>query len=114
MGLLVLDEVFDCWNRGKTSGDYHLLFVDWHEQDLRAWVRRDRNHPSVVLWSIGNEIPDQSDPTSSPRLAAELARIVHEEDPTRPITSASDKIQAGYNGFGQALGVQGFNYHLTE
>ncbi len=108
MGLLVLDEVFDCWDRGKTSGDYHLLFGDWHEQDLRAWVRRDRNHPSVVLWSIGNEIPDQSDPTSGPRLAVELARIVHEEDPTRPITSACDKIQAGYNGFGQALGVQGF------
>ena len=70
MGLLVLDEVFDCWDRGKTSGDYHLLFGDWHEQDLRAWVRRDRNHPSVVLWSVGNEIPDQSDPTSGPRLAA--------------------------------------------
>jgi beta-galactosidase len=114
MGLLVLDEVFDCWDRGKTSGDYHLLFGDWHEQDLRAWVRRDRNHPSVVLWSIGNEIPDQSDSTSGPRLAAELARIVHEEDPTRPFTSACDKIQAGYDGFGQALDVLGYNYHPTE
>ena len=114
MGLLVLDEAFDCWDRGKTSGDYHLLFGDWHEQDLRAWVRRDRNHPSVVLWSIGNEIPDQSDPVSGPRLAAELTHIVHEEDPTRPVTSACDEIQAGYNGFGQALGVLGYNYHPTE
>ena len=114
MGLLVLDEAFDCWDRGKTSGDYHLLFSDWHEQDLRAWVRRDRNHPSVVLWSIGNEIPGQSDLTSGPRLAAELARIVHEEDPTRPITSACNEIQAGYNDFGQALEVLGYNYHPTE
>lgn len=114
MGFLVLDEAFDCWDRGKTPGDYHLLFSDWHEQDLRALVRRDRNHPSVILWSIGNEIPDQLDPVTGPHLAAELARIVHEEDPTRPVTSACSEIQAGYNGFGRALDVQGYNYHPAE
>ena len=114
MGFLVMDEAFDCWDRGKTAGDYHLWFADWHEQDLRALVRRDRNHPSVILWSVGNEIPDQSDPKNGPRLAAELARIVHEEDPTRPVTSACSEVQAGYNGFGQTLDVFGYNYHPAE
>ena len=59
MGMLVMDEAFDCWGRGKKPNDYHLLFPDWHEKDLRALVRRDRNHPCVILWSIGNEIPEQ-------------------------------------------------------
>jgi beta-galactosidase len=52
---MVLDEAFDCWSQGKTSNDYHLIYTDWHEPD-----RRDRNHPSVIAWSIGNEIPEQS------------------------------------------------------
>ncbi|HEX5399774.1 MAG TPA: glycoside hydrolase family 2 TIM barrel-domain containing protein, partial [Verrucomicrobiae bacterium] len=62
MGFLVMDEAFDCWQRQKTPNDYHLLFADWHEQDLRAQLRRDRNHPSVIMWSIGNEVGEQSSP----------------------------------------------------
>ena len=73
MGMVVMDEAFDCWQAGKKPNDYHLLFDDWHEKDLRALVRRDRNHPCVVIWSIGNEIPEQGGPPGS-RMAKELAR----------------------------------------
>ena len=59
MGFLVMDETFDVWIRQKTPLDFHLIFPDWHEQDLRAHLRRDRNHPSVIMWSIGNEVGEQ-------------------------------------------------------
>jgi beta-galactosidase len=88
MGFLVMDEAFDCWVRGKTPNDYHLLFPDWHEQDLRALVRRDRNHPSVILWSVGNEVGEQYTGAEGAAVAKQLCAIVHEEDPTRPATSA--------------------------
>ncbi|HJZ79533.1 MAG TPA: glycoside hydrolase family 2 TIM barrel-domain containing protein, partial [Pyrinomonadaceae bacterium] len=77
MGFVVMDEAFDAWRRAKKKNDYHLLFDDWHEKDLRAQVRRDRNHPSVILWSIGNEIGEQGN-AEGHALAAELRRIVHE------------------------------------
>jgi beta-galactosidase len=113
MGLVVMDEAFDCWRRGKTPNDYHLLFADWHEKDLRALVRRDRNHPCVVLWSIGNEVPDQAS-RDGPKLAAELAGMVHEEDRSRPVTAACDNVRSGYNGFQKALDVFGYNYKPAE
>lgn len=88
MGFLVLDEVFDCWQRGKTELDFHLIFDDWHEQDLRAMIRRDRNHPSVIIWGIGNEVGEQYTDDDGARVASRLADIARGEDPTRPITSA--------------------------
>ncbi|HKW29826.1 MAG TPA: beta-galactosidase GalB [Verrucomicrobiae bacterium] len=88
MGLLLMDEMFDCWRRGKTPNDYHLLFDDWHEPDMRAQIRRDRNSPSVILWSIGNEVGEQFTGTNGAALARQLCDIVHGEDPARPTTSA--------------------------
>lgn len=88
MGFLVMDESFDVWLRQKTPYDFHLIFPDWHEQDLRAQLRRDRNHPSVIMWSIGNEVGEQFTGSNGIPIARELCDIVHEEDPTRPTTSA--------------------------
>ena len=113
MGFLVLDEAFDCWEAQKTPNDYHGLFADWAEMDLRDLVRRDRNHPSVVLWSIGNEVREQGRP-EGPAIGARLARIVRDEDPTRPVTSACDNVQAGYNGFQDVVDVFGFNYLRSD
>jgi len=113
MGMVVMDESFDCWRRGKTPNDYHLLFDAWHEKDWRAELDRDRNHPSIILWSIGNEIPEQSRPEGR-TIAAELSRIAHEEDPTRPTTSACNNVASGYNGFGTNLDVFGYNYKPTQ
>jgi beta-galactosidase len=113
MGFLVMDETFDCWARGKRSGDYHLVFGDWHEKDTRALVRRDRNHPSVVMWSIGNEIPEFGNQRGI-QLGTELAGIVHSEDRTRPVTSACNNTVSGYNGYQHVVDVFGYNYKPFE
>ena len=112
-GMLVMDEAFDCWVHGKTKNDYHLLFPEWHEKDLRALVRRDRNHPCVVLWSIGNEVLEQWS-TNGQQIAAELAAIARSEDPTRPVTAGCNDTKAGYNGFQKQVDVFGYNYKPTE
>lgn len=88
MGFLVIDESFDVWERRKTPYDFHLIFPDWHEQDLRALVRRDKNHPSVILWSTGNEVGEQYTGQAGADLAMKLRKIMKDEDPTR-LTTAS-------------------------
>jgi beta-galactosidase len=113
MGIVVMDEGFDCWRRAKKRNDYHLLFDDWHEKDFRAQIRRDRNHPSVIMWSIGNEIDEQRRPEGL-KIGQDLMNIVHQEDPTRPGTAACNHIEAGYNGFQKILDVFGYNYKPAE
>ncbi|UTA56112.1 DUF4982 domain-containing protein [Lysobacter soli] len=88
MGFLVVDEVFDSWERKKTPLDFHLVFPDWHEPDLRAMLRRDRNHPSVVLWGVGNEVGEQYTGEAGAKIARALHAIVREEDTTRPTINA--------------------------
>ncbi|MGH7953364.1 MAG: DUF4982 domain-containing protein, partial [Limisphaerales bacterium] len=113
MGFLVMDESFDCWLARKRPHDYHELFPDWHEQDQRALVRRDRNHPCVILWSIGNEISEQASPSKF-YIAEELAADVHKEDNTRPVTAACNHTEAGYNGFQNIVQAFGYNYKPFE
>ena len=114
MGFVVMDEAFDMWKKEKTPYDYHLDWDAWHVRDLSDMVLRDRNHASVFIWSIGNEVMEQwnnGDSTAAP-IARELAGIVRALDPTRPIT------QAANNGSPQnpvfhagALDLLGHNYH---
>ncbi len=114
MGFIVMDEAFDVWHRGKKKFDYHLYFDEWHKRDLEDQIKRDRNHPSVMIWSIGNEISEQRD-TSGFRLARELAAIVHALDTSRPITTANNNpdttnqiIKSG------AIDLTGYNYHQND
>ncbi|MEO5714958.1 MAG: beta-galactosidase GalB [Luteolibacter sp.] len=109
MGFLVMDEFSDTWTRAKKPNGYAKLFNDWSEADVRAMVRRDRNHPSIVFWSIGNEIGEQEDPKYFP-IAEKLRAIVHEEDPTRRVTAGCDRPRAGSNGFQKTVDVFGYNY----
>jgi beta-galactosidase len=109
MGFLVMDEAFDQWARQKTALDYHLLYDDWHEQDLRALIRRDRNHPSVILWSIGNEVSEQTGGAAGAMIAKELTEICHDEDPTRPTISAMNSAPAT-SPFPAPIDTVGLNY----
>ncbi|RPI45323.1 MAG: glycoside hydrolase family 2 protein, partial [Bacteroidetes bacterium] len=86
MGFLVMDETFDMWELKKVDHDYHLHWEEWHERDLADHIRRDRNHPSVILWSIGNEILEQWDPSGREK-ALHLAGIVRGLDDSRPVIS---------------------------
>ncbi len=116
MGLLVMDEAFDVWRAAKVPNDYSKHFDQWGETDLRDLLRRDRNHPSVIMWSIGNEVQEQSRPEGG-AIARRLANICRQEDPTRPVTSAmNNPDRAMTNGMAEALDIKGFNYkpHLYE
>lgn len=113
MGILVMDEFVDCWKLGKTRNGYNVLFDDWAEKDIRAMVRRDRNHPSVILWSIGNEIREQVSKDGA-AVARRLSDIAKSEDPTRLTTLGANAVASGYNGFLKGYDVFGYNYKPQE
>ncbi|MGO4890917.1 beta-galactosidase GalB [Flavobacterium sp. W21_SRS_FM6] len=88
MGFVVIDEIFDVWARKKTPLDFHLIFPDWAEPDLRAFIRRDRNSPSVIMWSIGNEVGEQYTAEDGAEIAQRLHDIVKQEDRSRPTATS--------------------------
>ena len=109
MGFLVIDEIFDSWERKKTPHDFHLIFPDWHEPDTRAFIRRDRNHPSILAWSFGNEVGEQYTDLSGAKIAQKLHDIVFEEDSTRP-ASASQNFAKPDMPFSKVMDFLSLNY----
>jgi beta-galactosidase len=117
MGLLVMDELFDCWTVGKNPYDYHLYFREWSNADVRDTVRRDRNHPSVVVYSAGNEIHDTPNAALAKEILASLVETFHESDPTRPVTQALFRPNVSHDyddGLADLLDVVGQNYRENE
>lgn len=110
LGLVVMDEAFDMWRIPKVPNGYSKYYDEWSERDVRDMVRRDRNHPSIILWSIGNEIPEQDSPDGW-KEAKRLVGFFHEGDPSRPTTSAfNDWKEAIHNHLADQVDVPGFNY----
>lgn len=112
MGFLVMVEAFDMWKKKKNKFDYYLDFPQWHEADLIDMILRDRNHPSVFMWSVGNEIREQFDSTGIP-ITQELVRIIKDIDTTRPVTAGLSEWNPEKNFMYKsgALDVVGLNYH---
>lgn len=110
MGLLVQVEAFDEWKLGKNVNGYNQYFDKWAERDLTAMIHRDRNHPSVIMWSIGNEVREQNDKNGT-EVARYLTEICHREDPTRPVTAGfNSHYSAIKNGLAAEVDLVGFNY----
>lgn len=111
MGFLVWDEAFDAWKTGKKKLDYNQLYDEWHEKDLKALVKRDRNHPSVFIWSIGNEVMDQQ----NVEMTKHLADIMRAEDPTRPVSNGyNDPDNSRAVGSVVNIDIMGVNYFFDQ
>ena len=113
MGILVIDEAFDSWRKAKKPNGYNLLFDDWAGRDLRALIRRDRNHPSVMMWSVGNEVIEQGSREGA-EIAGFLVGIVRKEDPSRPAMIASNNARAALKRFARSFDVFGCNYLSSQ
>jgi len=117
MGFLVMDEMFDCWTVAKNPYDYHLYFEEWSRIDTRDTVRRDRNHPSIILYSAGNEIRDTPNAEPAKKILAGLVEVFHQNDPTRPVTQGLFRPNVSHdydNGLADLLDVVGTNYRDNE
>ncbi|WP_369048469.1 beta-galactosidase GalB [Tenacibaculum sp. UWU-22] len=113
MGLLVMEEAFDCWKMSKVKNDYSKYWDEWYSQDLRDMIKRDKNHPSVIMWSIGNEIREQGKKEGY-ILARKLVAICHEEDSLRPVTAGFNNFTAAIkNGLADEVDIVGANYKPT-
>lgn len=120
LGMFVMDEAFDCWREGKNPYDYHVSFDDWWQRDLDSMVQRDRNHPCVILWSIGNEVMERDGRSGGARIARMLAEHVRKIDNTRPVTSAicgvwdQHRTWKDTDSVFASLDVGGYNYQWRE
>jgi beta-galactosidase len=115
LGMLILDEAFDTWERPKKKFDYNVAFKEWWQRDIESMVLRDRNHPSVVLWSIGNEIGERGEEAGA-RTAKTVADYLRTLDRSRPITSALNNVPtwSATDPFYAALDIGGYNYNLAN
>lgn len=111
LGMLVMEEAFDCWEEGKNTDDYHVVFDAWWQRDMTSMVLRDQNRPSIVMWSIGNEIPMRRTPAGV-NLSHVLTDYVHQLDPGsgRAVTSAYPMVGNDADAFLAPLDVAGYNY----
>src|SRR5690606_23275175 len=110
MGFYFIDEAFDEWKIPKTANGYNRLFNDWAKKDLEAMIRRDRNHPALIMYSIGNEVREQGDKNGA-ETARYLAAICHAADSTRPVTAGFNNLGSAIkNGLAAVMDVPGWNY----
>jgi beta-galactosidase len=109
LGIMVIDEAFDMWKNEKNSEDYHRFFDEWWKEDISSMVKRDRNHPSVIMWSIGNEIPERGEPGGAVT-AKILTDYIKQLDPSRPVTSAVNGLDPDKDPFFATLDIAGYNY----
>lgn len=114
LGMMVMAESFDMWIYPKCKNGYARFFKEWWEQDITNLVLSQRNHPSIIMWSIGNEIPDQGN-KEGVEYAKKLQDLCHKLDPSRPVTQGIDRVDAAMkSGFAQVMDVPGFNYRLHK
>ncbi|MCR5129846.1 MAG: DUF4982 domain-containing protein [Prevotella sp.] len=112
LGMMVMAESFDMWIYAKCKNGYSRFFKEWADKDVENLVQNHRNHPSLVMWSIGNEIPEQGS-TNGREMAIHLQDICHRLDPSRPVTQGLDRVDNALStGFAQAMDIPGFNYRL--
>lgn len=109
LGMLVINEAFDVWAEGKRPNDYHLYFEEWWQKDLESMISRDQNHPSVIMWSIGNEIPNKRDSLVI-QTSQKLADFVRHLDPTRPVTAGVNNVRSNKDPYFSTLDIAGYNY----